>query len=386
MITLLTVQVIMSSSMVGIVICGFAFLWQSTRGVARDPFARVNAKEFEIARIAKFDHAPIRVAAQDRNNIFVCYDYFEEAGTVGGGILQLTAGETGAFQKRLVAESPLLMRCYGLAVRDGEIFVSRSGINAHAKQGNIVFDNFGAVTRLLDLDGDGYFEFYDDLVTGLPGARGPDTMQQNNGICFDSSGDLFITTASAADRGLPDHPFDGAVLRIPMQAGSLDNLQAEVFARGFRNPFGIAFGPDSSLFVTDNDIDENPGDELNHVVQGAHYGHPYAVAEENSSADSGFREPILVGEDEWNFLGIAYTDSEALPPAFRHCLYIADFMQHAIWKMRLESEGDTYKISSVEKFASVSSPIDIAITAQGDFFVLSRNTRNLYHIHLRTDE
>ena len=95
------------------------------------------------------------------------------------------------------------------------------------------------MTQLRDIDGDGYFEFAHDIVTGLPGSRGPETMHQNNGIAFAEDGSLFIACASSGDRTLDEHPWGGTVLRV-----SPDFATTEVFARGFRNPFGIAFGPD----------------------------------------------------------------------------------------------------------------------------------------------
>lgn len=380
----MSVQLLMATSVIGVTVCGTAFVWKEIHGSKRDPAARVHADEFVIQKVARIDHPPIRLAALDSNHAFVCYDYFEEAGTIGGGIVRLSRPDAAQpFEKRIVADSPLLMRCYGLALRDGDLYVSRSGLVGQASAGKVRYENTGAVTQLRDLDRDGYYEFMDDIVSGLPGARGPDTMQQNNGICFDSQGNLFITTACAADRTLTDHPWDGTILQVPAAQLAATNSAPEVFARGFRNPFGITFGPDQQLFVTDNDVNENPGDELNHVTKGSHYGHPFVVPGEKNVPAAGFREPVLTGEHEWNFLGIAYADSTALPDRYRNCLYVADFMQHAIWKIKLVRSGNTFSVQSLEKFASVSSPIDIAVTPSGDFFVLSRNTQNLYRIHLR---
>jgi glucose/arabinose dehydrogenase len=203
-------------------------------------------------------------------------------------------------------------------------------------------------------------------------------MHQNNGIVFAEDGSLFIASASAGNRTLDDHPWGGVVLRV-----SPDFSKTEVFAKGFRNPFGIAIGPDNELFMTDNDVDENLGDELNHIVQGAHYGHPYVVPNESSVESDGFRDPILVGEHEWNFLGLTYATSQSLPEEYRHCIYMTDFMQHAIWRLRLEKSGDTYKVTLVDKFASISSPVDIAVTPSGEIFVISRYTQNVYCIRPR---
>jgi glucose/arabinose dehydrogenase len=321
----------------------------------------------------------VRVAASDDGKAYVSYDYFEAWGTMGGAIVELARDpDSGKFYKKIVADSPLLMRTYGLVARNGDLFVSRTGISSHATQGKISYDRAGAVTQLRDVDGDGYFEFANDIVTGLPGTQGPETMHQNNGITFSADGSLFILSASAANRSLDVHPWSGTVLRV-----SPDFKQIEVFAKGFRNPFGLVIGPDDELFVTENDIDENPGDELNHVVQGAHYGHPFVVPNESLVETEGFVDPILVGEHESNFLGMAFATSPSLPEEYRDCIYLCDFMQHAIMRLTLAKSGDTYKVTDIDKFASLSSPVDIAVTPAGEFFVISRHTQNVYSIRPR---
>ena len=103
---------------------------------------------------------------------------------------------------------------------------------------------------------------------------------------------------------------------------------------------------------------------------------PQSIAE-------GFRDPILVGEHEWNFLGMAYATSQSIPEEYRNCMYIADFMQRAIWRLKLKKSGDTYKVTLIDKFASISTPIDIAINGSGEFFVISRNSKNVYCIRPR---
>ncbi len=372
-------QFLLAGSLVGVVLCCQAFIWKEIRGVQRDPAAYVNVPGFMIEQVSKLDFPPIRIAAGEADSVYVCYDYFEDSGTMGGGIVELSRDETtGQFRKKIVADSPLLMRCYGLAVRNGELFVSRSGIFPQATQGSVSYPGTGAVTRLRDVDGDGYFEFMHDIVTGLPGARGPVTMHQNNGITFDASGNLYVTTANAANRALENDPQEGAVLQI-----NPEFTETGVFAKGFRNPFDIVVGPDNELFVTDNDIDENPGDELNHLVRGEHYGHPYVVPNESLVEAHGFREPIFTGELESNLLGMAYATSPELPESFRDCLYVADLMQNAIWRMKLERVDNTYQVTQVDRFATISSPVDIAVTSAGEFYVISRFTRNVYRIRPR---
>ena len=46
-------------------------------------------------------------------------------------------------------------------------------------------------------------------------------------------------------------PCNGAVLRVPAEGGEL-----RVVAWGMRNPYGLAFGPDGNLYVTENSFDD----------------------------------------------------------------------------------------------------------------------------------
>ncbi|MFN7143286.1 MAG: PQQ-dependent sugar dehydrogenase [Myxococcota bacterium] len=71
-------------------------------------------------------------------------------------------------------------------------------------------------------------------------------------------------------------PCNGAVMRVPLDGGA-----PELVAWGFRNPFGLAFSPDGTLFVSDNGYDvrgSRPvwgnGDWLWRVERGRWYGWP----------------------------------------------------------------------------------------------------------------
>ncbi|GMA15434.1 PQQ-dependent sugar dehydrogenase [Deinococcus metallilatus] len=83
-------------------------------------------------------------------------------------------------------------------------------------------------------------------------------------------------------------PCGGAVLRVPQQGGPL-----ELVAWGFRNPFGLAFSPDGSLYVTENSYDVRgsrpvfgAGDPLWKVTPGTWYGWPdYHAGRPLSEAD-----------------------------------------------------------------------------------------------------
>ncbi len=71
-------------------------------------------------------------------------------------------------------------------------------------------------------------------------------------------------------------PCTGAVMRVPLKGGPV-----ELVAWGFRNPFGLAFSSDGTLYVTDNGYDDRgsrpvfgAADVLWRVKTGAWYGWP----------------------------------------------------------------------------------------------------------------
>ena len=71
-------------------------------------------------------------------------------------------------------------------------------------------------------------------------------------------------------------PCSGAVMRVPAEGGKV-----ELVAWGFRNPFGLAFAPDGSLYVSDNGYDMRgsrpvfgSADWLWRVENGRWYGWP----------------------------------------------------------------------------------------------------------------
>ena len=138
------------------------------------------------------------------------------------------------------------------------------------------------------------------------------------------------------------------------------------------------------MFLTDNDVEENPGDELNHVIAGEHYGHPFVYPNHPGKDPLGFREPILLSQvHRSNYVGIAYTDSLELPDEFRDSLYIADLSADQVLRVRVERAGDTYRVTEVEPFASIPSPIDIAIAENGTIYVASRFHQKIFRIRHR---
>jgi glucose/arabinose dehydrogenase len=373
-------QLLAAGSVAGVAGAAGVLLWNAVFDIKSPPPMRVFDRGFEIEMIGETLHPPVRLAVDDRGGVFVSYFWASSDALHGGGILRFEPDPEGdGYRERLVAESDLLHRATGLAWRDGALYVSRSGLHGEALDGRIHYVETGAVTRIEDRDGDGFFEYYHDVVRGLPGARGPDVQHQNNGIAFAPDGSLYVTNGIAASLRTPDeHPWGGAILKV-----SPDFSRVEVFAEGFRNPFGIAVTPAGDVFVTDNDAEENPGDEIDHVIAGEHYGHPFVVPRDTGVDPRGFREPVFLGSPGQNLEGLAWADSPALPEGFRSRLYVTDLVGHRVLRVEIEAAGESYATRSVEPFATVPTPVDVAAAPDGSLFVVSRYDRKLFRIRPR---
>lgn len=107
----------------------------------------------------------------------------------------------------------------------------------------------------------------------------------------------FGTTTTAGQVIKGSLPCTGSVMRIPINGGPV-----ELVGWGFRNPFGLALGPDGSIYVTDNGYDERgsrfvwgTGDLLWKLQDGMWYGWP-DFSEGKPLADNGeFKPPTKDG-------------------------------------------------------------------------------------------
>jgi len=323
---------------------------------------------FRVVEVCKLSIAPACLALGPSERLYVAG--YGGMAYQNGVIVRIDPGASGAGEEQRVAA--YLNRPHGLAFLGSDLYVAHAGQYNRASKGRIVQENTGAVTCLKDLDGDGKYDYYNDVLTGLPGAQLPDGMHQNNGIAFDGEGYLYVTVGAPSDRGPVVHPYAGSIVRLRP-----DGSDIRVFARGFRNPYDLAIGPDGQLFCTDNDADStNLGDALCHVVFGDQFGHPY-----NALGDGivvgGVKKPMLRSESALE--GIAYARPGTLPPGYDNCLYVASFGDGYIKRVRLQREENTYK-ASMDNFAAISGVLDTAVGGTGAIYACSYEQRRVYSI------
>jgi glucose/arabinose dehydrogenase len=321
---------------------------------------------FKLDEIADLQIAPTCMAFGPKGSLYIAG--YSGIANQNGSIIKITSLSSEAPMQSDVAG--YLNRPHGLAFLGSDLFVSRAGQYTRAINGKIVQENTGTVTRLRDLDDDGVFDYYSDIVTGLPGAQQPDGMHQNNGIAFDSQGRLYITVGSPSDHGPAVHPYAGTILQA-----NADGTGIEVFANGFRNPFGIAIGPQEQVFCTDNDAAADRGDKLIHVRPGRHHGHPYDAIGHEVDAQRAIAPLQLCSSAQ----GLIYAPAGALKPGFDDALYAAGFTDGVIYRIVLTPAGETFQ-ARLEFFAKVPDVICLAVSPDGELFACSYSKRKLYRI------
>ncbi len=327
--------------------------------LSTEDFGKLTKDEFVIEDFLETDIIPIRIDVSPKGRIFV-------SGHLGiaaqaGAVSELIVQQNGTVIERRVAD--MLNRPYGLIARDDYLLVSRSGQYTRWNKGKAEQISTGAVTILKDLDNDGVMDYYNDVVSGLPGAKGPDYLHQNNGIAIGPDGSLYITTANHTDGNPVEDPMAGAILK----ASGEDFSDLEIYATGLRNPFGLQFSQDGELFATDNDaqagfLGGNMGDKLLHVREGAFYGHPFGSDDDEDVMASALRSKFALG-------GLALANSEKLPESYRGSLFVVVYGEGRIMQVDLTLIDGQYK-AELKPFAIVPGAVDIAAAPSGDFYIV----------------
>jgi putative membrane-bound dehydrogenase-like protein len=176
----------------------------------------------------------------------------------------------------------------------------------------------GSVVSVWDADGDGFAESRATVVAGLPSFG----LHQNDNLAVGPDGFIYMGQGTDCDHCVEADPRNGTILRFKPNGTELS-----VFARGMRNPYGLAFNSVGDLFATDNDRDDlgptEPPEELNAVQQGGDYGWPDCWPGRNVPDCAGVIQPVATFSAHTSADGVAIYDAHQFPAEYFDNAFVA---------------------------------------------------------------
>lgn len=164
---------------------------------------------------------------------------------------------------------------------------------------------------------------------------------------------------------------------------NVETGESEIYASGMRNPFDIAFHPETDeLFATDNGRDDlgmdAPFEELNHIVQGGDYGYPDCWNEQDQPGCEETIPAIVFFESHSSANGIDIYNGEQFPTEYRGNAFVSIFgswlkpnVQTGIQRVILNPGGDTYTgdASWFIRFPAGVMPLPLLFSPDGALYV-----------------
>lgn len=276
-----------------------------------------------------------------------------------------TNGDSLEDRLSLVADG--LAAPYGIACQGDAIDVA-------AKFGLLRFSQLDGSGQAMRADviasGWGYAADYHDWAIGLP---------------RDASGNYYLGLPCQQDNRSPaDARWRGTVLKLkprPPTSASPRRFEPEVLSAGHRFPTGLALDRQGELFVTDNQGNYNPFNELNHVRRGARYGFINKL-EAKPGFQPPFEDPAVSIPHPWtrSVNGVCFLNSPASSAGgfgpFEGHLIGCEFDTRRLIRLSLEKIGDVYQgaaypfsVEPAPEEPSFEGPVVCAVSPRGELYV-----------------
>jgi len=199
-------------------------------------------------------------------------------------------------------------------------YVFALGIAVHEPTGDIYVSHQGVISILRDENGDNVADHETIFVGDIPFGQ-----HQNDNLEFGPDGLLYVGVGSTCDACDDTNLFAATILRFNVETG-----EREIFATGLRNPFDIAFHPETGdLFATDNGRDDlgmdAPFEELNHIVQGRDYGYPNCWDAGDQPGCENSIPAIAFFESHSSADGVAFYNGDGFPAEYRGDAFVSIF-------------------------------------------------------------
>jgi putative membrane-bound dehydrogenase-like protein len=267
---------------------------------------------------------------------------------------------------------------------------------AVAPDGSVYVSATGDVLALRDTDADGRADEEHVLINELP-----HRVHQNNGLAFGPDGKLYVTNGSTCNLCREEDERSATILRSELDGGNL-----EVFARGLRNAYDLAFDAEGNLWATANEHDffepadegltllRNPPEELNYIVEGGNYGWPDCAGRDREMAPGGCEgktPPVVELEPHSSADGLVYYQGGNFPGQYQGSFFVAQYgsdprseIQTGRQVTRVQvtptSEPPGFNASVTEFATGFERPLDVTMDALGTLYVADFESGKIYRI------
>jgi len=241
-----------------------------------------------------------------------------------------------------------------------------------------------ALLRLHDADDDGFFERTETLATGW--GHSTDYHGWVLGLPRDEEGNYYV---AVSQRGGPESHLRGRVLRLAPREPTAEDprpLRVEPLTAGHRYPAGIARNRAGQLFVTDNQGNYNPFNELNHVRPGSHFGF---VSKQDSAEVNALPRvgPSVAIPHPWtrSVNGICFLETpptiqqqrgRSLFGPFEGHLIGCEYDTRRLIRISLQQLGDRFQgaaypfsLPEQKEDAALLGPLTVEVAPDGDLYV-----------------
>jgi putative membrane-bound dehydrogenase-like protein len=292
---------------------------------------------------------PVAMTFDERGRIWITESFEYPRLEAGPGrdrvkVLEDTDGDGVTDKVTIFAEG--LNIPSGIAVGHGGVWVANSP--------DILF--------LQDTDGDGKADKREVVVTGF---GRDDTHELPNSLNWGPDGYLYglngVFNYSNVKQNGKEFPFTCAMFRINPRT-----REFEVFAEGTSNPWGIAWDPEGSAFISACVIDH-----LWHITESGYYhrqGGPYPQFTWKIESIVDYQHQLAA------YCGIEYFDSDAYPVEYRDRLYMGNIHGGCINVDEVTRHGSSYRGKAAPDFLTANDvwfmPVSQKTGPDGSLYVL----------------